>query len=92
MLRSKMEVAQWIELTRIARVEILLDKIGDLLEGLDMERSAPMFMFWEEETEQNLEALEHWLLWINLTNPRDEWLSSDFEGAPFGDLDQPPDR
>jgi hypothetical protein len=93
MLLNAMEVGQWTELTRIARVELILDQVELLLTGLDLERSHPMFMIWEQETEHNGKALEKWVAWITGNPPFDDWLSNGLldgppghEVPPMGDL------
>jgi len=81
---SNMVAAQWVELTRIARVEVILDKIEILLTGLGLERSDPMFMIWEDMSEHNGIVLETWVDWITGKPPFDDWLTNDPLNDPPG--------
>jgi hypothetical protein len=69
------EVAAWLELTRIARLEIILDKMESILTGLDLERSDPMFLYWEQISEENGEAMNRWITLYRDGNDVDDWLS-----------------
>lgn len=61
MLTTTRENAAWFELTRIARVELMLDKIEEMLINLDIQRGNWLWMVWEHLSEQNGAALEQWV-------------------------------
>jgi hypothetical protein len=78
------EVAAWLELVRIARMELILDKLELMITGLDLERSDPMFLYWEQVSEENGEALQRWMALYREGAEVDDWLSD--EVTPKNDV------
>jgi len=68
------EVAAWLELTRIARMEIILDKVEKIIVHLDLERSDPLYLYWERLSQENGEQLGHWIDLYKEGIDVDEWL------------------
>jgi len=83
---SPSQVSEWLEIVRIARVEIILDKVADILVGLDLGRSAHVWRIWEEASEQNTRALESWELSSRLNLYSDDWLSADLQDQLYGQV------
>lgn len=54
------QIQAWLELSRIARVEIILDAIENILAGLDIPRNDEMWLMWEQVSEQNAKAVHDW--------------------------------
>jgi hypothetical protein len=73
----------WLELTRIARMEIILDKMENMLSGLDLDRSDPMFLQWEMLSELNGEALSFWTSAYVDGEEFSDWLSTDGQGKRY---------
>jgi hypothetical protein len=78
MIASKDMRACWLELHRIARTEVILDKIEEILGGLEIPQNDEMFLLWEEMCELNGEQLSIWheavLETWHYDHWQDEWL------------------
>jgi hypothetical protein len=73
----------WFELTRIARMEIILDKIEAMLTGLDLDRSDPMFLQWEALSESNGDAMSFWRSAYVDGGEFHDWLSTDDQSKRY---------
>jgi hypothetical protein len=58
---TQYENAELLELSRIARLDIMIDQIEEMLVTLDIPRESYPWMWWEIQAEQNERLLTAWM-------------------------------
>lgn len=76
MRHTKGMAEAWLELTRIARGELILNQIETLLSNLDLARNDEMWLTWEVLSERQGEMMRRWLEATQMTWHYENWQSA----------------
>ena len=77
------QIGLWLELVEIARADIILDKMEQLLSGMEVSRDHYLWVIWEQLGEQNGERLANWEERHVTDLPFSDWLSTDSQGNRY---------